>query len=84
MKRSVLLFAAVMAAVAVMGQSNTVKVKVVQGTTAFQDVAAEALRTNAVASQPKTMTVTATPSQPSVVSANGSYAFVGGETVTMS
>ena len=30
MKRSVLLFAAVMAAVAVMGQTNTVKVKVVQ------------------------------------------------------
>jgi hypothetical protein len=63
---------------------NGVTVKVLQGTNDFQDVVARAIHDGALTfgSTPTKMTVTAA-TQPLVVNPNGSYAFVGGETVTL-
>ena len=64
---------------------NGVSIKLVQGTTTFQDIVAAAAQHGASVTSPKLITVnTAAASQNSTVNPNSSYIISGGEVLTIS
>jgi hypothetical protein len=62
---------------------NGIATKVLQGTNSFADLAARASLSGAI-SGAVTKAVIVAAVQPLTINPNGSYAFVGGETVTLS
>lgn len=62
---------------------NGVAIKVPQGTNSFQDIVARAARVGAAAVTAKLITVNSSPSNPTSLNANGSYAIQGGENFTV-
>ncbi len=62
---------------------NGIQVKLTQGTNSFKDIVARGARSGACSVNASLITVTAKPTTPSSLNANGSFPVQGGESFTI-